>query len=684
MKQTFFALTAAALVLPLPALAQHSITPHDVVTLKRVAEVQISPDKREIAYSVTTPMPATEAKVESLWLVEVGQPGTQHLLAHSDGADSMPRWSPDGKRIAFLSTRKNPIHLHGSSEFAFALANIDSRPELVEATKDDAPKDKPQGAQLWLITLGGGEAVPLTNLPGEIREFKWSPDGSKIAFMRDDTDPKAAALKKEKKIDEQLVDANYKFSRLYIYDLVTRTARLVTLGERNICDFDWSPDASRVIARISPTPRLDDYWRVSKVQILDATTGEPVRTLAEHAASMAVRWSADGTHVSFSKMTARTITGLPMVYDLTTGKEAQIGANLPITWGSAQWSADGKHLLASGDQLTTAVLGEIDPVTGKATVRLQHVGGLRDYAVSADGKLLAAATGTTAHPAEVTTFVASQTQILTVTNPHVKEWALGTVKEVTWKSSRDGRTIAGVLILPAGYEPGKRYKALLQFHGGPEGIWESGWLSSWHDWAQMMASHGYAVLLPNPRGSDGQGPEFTEANFGDLGGGDYQDEMDGADWIVQQGIADANKMVAGGWSYGGYMTSWTIAHTGRFKAAVIGAGVTDLVSMATTTDIAPSFLDGYLEDFAHHRALYWERSPVAHLEQCTTPALIVHGEADERVPIGQGEEYYHGLRFQGKEARMIRFPREPHVFAERDHQEQLLTQVLEWYEQHLQ
>jgi dipeptidyl aminopeptidase/acylaminoacyl peptidase len=131
------------------------------------------------------------------------------------------------------------------------------------------------------------------------------------------------------------------------------------------------------------------------------------------------------------------------------------------------------------------------------------------------------------------------------------------------------------------------------------------------------------------------------------------------------------------------MTSWTIAHTDRFKAAVIGAGVTDLVSMATTTDIAPSFLDGYLEDFASHRALYWDRSPVAHLNNCHTPALIVHGESDDRVPIRQGEEYYHGLRFQGREAKMITFPREPHVFAELDHQEQLLVHVLDWYETHL-
>lgn len=678
-------IASALLAMPLIGWSQqHVITPHEVVTLKHVAEVQLSPDGKQIAYSIQTPQPAIAPKVQSIWLVDANLPGSAHSWTQSDGADSSPRWSPDGKQIAFLSTRKNPIALHGDSSFPFALARIDSRPELLEAVQGNASKEASQGRQLWLIALNGGEALPLTNLPGDITAFKWSPDGKQIAFVRSDTDTKAESEKKGKKIDNFQVDADYRFARLYVYDLASHTARLVTLGDRNLCDFDWSPDGKHFLTRISPTPRLDDYWRVSKIQIIDAATGEVEKTLAEHASSMAIHWSPDGQHVTFSKMTEKTITGLPILYDLQTAKELQIGANLPVTWSNPQWSSDGKHLLVNGIKLTTAVFAEVDLATGKAAIRAQHDGELRDYSISSNGELVAFATGVSSHPAEVQTLRGNAWKTLTETNPQVASWKLGAVKEVQWKSSRDGRTIAGVLVLPAGYEAGKKYKTLVQFHGGPEGVWESGWLGSWHDWAQMFASRGYAVLLPNPRGSDGQGPEFTEANFQDLGGGDYQDEMDGVDWLVKQGIADPDKMVAGGWSYGGYMTSWTITHTNRFKAAVIGAGVTDLVSMATTTDIAPSFLDGYLQDFAGHRALYWDRSPVAHLSQCTTPALIVHGESDDRVPIRQGEEYYRGLRFQGKEAKMIRFPREPHVFAERDHQEVLMQSVFDWLDSHLQ
>lgn len=662
----------------------HVVTPHDIVTLKKVAEVDLSPDATQVVYSVQTPQPVTEPKMQSLWIVNAAQSGSAHVLTSSDGADSAPLWSPDGREIAFLSTRKNPIRLKGESPFPFMLSRVESRPELVEALKSDPKKDAKQGAQLWLLPTSGGEAIPLTNMPGDIKAFRWSPDGKKIAFVRADTDTRAQTELKEKKIDDRRVDFDYRFDRLYVYDIATHTASLVTVGEKNLCDFDWSPDMQHFIVRIAPTPRLDDYWRVSKVQILSAVTGEVERTLAEHASSQVVRWSPDGRYASFSKMTEKTITGLPLVFELGSGKEVVVKSEVPATWQRMQWTKDSKHLLLTGVKGTMAVLGEANPLTGKVRVVTEHASALNDYSVSNDGGVVAFASGSEEHPSEVTVLRSKTWQTLTETNPQVKTWKLGKVQEVHWKNARDGREIYGVLVLPAGYVKGRRYKTLVQFHGGPEGVWESGWLGSWHDWAQMMASHGWAVLLPNPRGSDGQGTEFTEINFQDWGGADFQDELDGADFVVAEGIADKDKMVVGGWSYGGYMTSWTVTHTPRFKAAVVGAGVTDLVSMATITDIAPSFLEGYFGEFATHREMYREHSPVTYLSQVKTPVLVVHGEADERVPISQGQEFYYDLRFMGRETQMIRFPREPHVFAERDHQEGLLQHVLDWYSGHVQ
>jgi dipeptidyl aminopeptidase/acylaminoacyl peptidase len=272
---------------------------------------------------------------------------------------------------------------------------------------------------------------------------------------------------------------------------------------------------------------------------------------------------------------------------------------------------------------------------------------------------------------------------LTDTNPQVKEWKLGTEREISWKNSRDGRVIHGILDLPPGYTTGTRSKTIVHVHGGPEEAWTIGWHGNWYNYATMLASHGYAVLLADPRGSEGQGPAFAEANYQDWGGADFQDVMDGVTYLVDQGIADSDRLAIGGWSFGGFMTSWAVTHTDRFKAGMVGAAVTDLYSMAGTTDISPSFEESYFGELQANRSVYDARSPVRFLAQCHTPVLVMHGEADERVPISQGEEFYKGLRFLGRTAEMVRYPREPHIFTEREHQIDSLTRILKWYDEHL-
>jgi dipeptidyl aminopeptidase/acylaminoacyl peptidase len=241
----------------------------------------------------------------------------------------------------------------------------------------------------------------------------------------------------------------------------------------------------------------------------------------------------------------------------------------------------------------------------------------------------------------------------------------------------------GVVVLPPGYQEGRRYKTVVHIHGGPEEAWTVGFNGNWYDYATMLASHGYVVLLANPRGSEGQGPPFTEVNFQDWGGGDFADIMAGVDYLVAQGISDPDKLVVGGWSYGGFMTSWTVTHTNRFKAGMVGAGVTDLYSMATKTDIAPNFEQGYMGELQKNRAVYDKHSPVRYVSDCTTPVLVLHGEADPRVPISQEEEFYHGLHFLGKDVQMVRYPREPHIFTEEQHQIDSLARILAWYDAHV-
>jgi dipeptidyl aminopeptidase/acylaminoacyl peptidase len=303
--------------------------------------------------------------------------------------------------------------------------------------------------------------------------------------------------------------------------------------------------------------------------------------------------------------------------------------------------------------------------------------------LSADGARFTYLQESMRQPSEVWLYDGGHVLALTRTNPQVDGWKLGTEREIQWKSTKDGKTIHGVLVLPPDYQAGKRYPTIVHLHGGPEEAWTTGWHGSWYNYAAMISSHGYVVLLPNPRGSDGAGPAFTEDNFQDWGGGDYQDVMDGVDSLIAQGITDADRMGVGGWSFGGFMTSWVVTHTNRFKVGMVGAGVTDLSTMATTTDISPSYQNGYFGPFADSRKLYDAHSPVRYIDQCHTPVLVLHGEADPRVPVSQGEEFYNGLRLLVRDVRMVRYPREPHIFTEREHQIDSLGLILAWYDSHL-
>ncbi len=254
---------------------------------------------------------------------------------------------------------------------------------------------------------------------------------------------------------------------------------------------------------------------------------------------------------------------------------------------------------------------------------------------------------------------------------------------IPWKS-KEGEDIEGLLTYPVGYEKGKRYPLLLIIHGGPMGAFMQTYdgTAAYYPVA-AFASHGYAVLRPNPRGSTGYGKKFRYANYGDWGGGDYQDIMSGVDFVIDQGIADPDRMGVMGWSYGGYMTSWTITHTHRFKAASAGGAVTDLAAFNGTADI-PSFLPDYFGgEFWDKPEVYQEHSPIAHVKGVTTPTLLMHGELDERVPLSQGEELYNALKRQGCVVKMVIYPRTHHGIEEPRLMLDSMSRNLEWFDRYV-
>jgi dipeptidyl aminopeptidase/acylaminoacyl peptidase len=268
-------------------------------------------------------------------------------------------------------------------------------------------------------------------------------------------------------------------------------------------------------------------------------------------------------------------------------------------------------------------------------------------------------------------------------NADLPKLPLGKTELVRWKST-DGLEIEGLLTYPVAYKPGERVPLILHIHGGPAGVFRETFLGApgLYPLAAFSAK-GYAILRPNPRGSSGYGKKFRFANYNDWGGMDYQDLMAGVDHVIQMGVADPERLAVMGWSYGGYMTSWIITQTKRFKAAVIGAPVTNLWSFTGTADI-PGFLPDYFSgEFWTNFEAYRKHSPLAHVKGVSTPALILHGEADIRVPVSQGYEYYQALKRQGVPVKMVVYPREPHGPREPKFRLDIMNRHLEWVEKYV-
>jgi len=668
----------------LSAQERKMVDPIDLVNLKSVSDPQISPDGSSIAYVIMTPGSAGEPANTDIWLVSADGSASARPFVLSSGSDTSPRWSPDGISLAFLSDRMNL--LAKDPVFHFSVVGADDRKDITLQNKEiGVPEHEAKRAdQIWILPLRGGEATPLTDIPGGVKSFTWSKDGKLIAFIRTDLDTKQDVERKNRKEDQIEVDKNYKFDRLWVVDVAIQQARLITKADMNIDDIDWSPDGGRVLARVSPTPRIDDYWRVSKIVVINASTGTVEKTLLERASCIPPSWSPDAQSAAFAGLGPKnTLSGAPVLVNLTSGKEIVIGSSYVGTISGMEWDQDGKTLTAAAIEGTIPVFLKVDALSGSVTKLSGIRGPGETFTMSRDGQTIAYLSQTMEQPDEVCVRSRGEERVLTNTNPQVKNWSLGVSEELSWKNTKDGMTVRGILILPANYEKGNRYPTIVSVHGGPEEAWISGFHGSWYDWGLVLASHGYAVLLPNPRGSMGAGPAFTAANYRDWGGGDFQDIMDGVDSLISRGIADPGRLGIGGWSYGGFMTAWAVTHTDRFKAAVVGAAVTDLFTMATTTDIAPKYLSYYFGELGPNHKLYDAHSPVRFLDRCHTPTLVMHGEADVRVPISQGEEFFNGLRFLGRETQMVRYPREPHIFIEKEHQRDSLERMLRWYDAHL-
>jgi len=647
--------------------APHLVSLEDLLSIKQVGAPQIAPDGRAVLYTVrgwengTGSNSQRKESRSHVWRVNADGTG-QRQMTVSERGETSPAWSPDGAFISFLSARPT---------------------EGERAADDGGP-----AAQIWLMRADGGEARPLTHAKESITSYAWSPDSTMIAFVSRDPLPKEVDDQRKKRDDENVFDGDFRLAHIWAVIVANGEALELTHDETLTVDGapTWSADGKHIAFSASPTTMMRDGR--SDIYIASHGSSTLEKISANPGPDRDPVWSPDGATIAYvSGFVEKALgdgTALQhignehlMIYDVATKKTRDAASSaLDASPGQLHWSADGKSLLFATGVKTAREIFSFDVATGKYT-QLTHG---RIATVGSVGKdAMALVMETSMEPAEV--YLAdrnvSAPRKLTDTNPHARSFALGKSEVISWKS--DNITIEGVLLEPVNYQEGKRYPLMVVAHGGPAGAYADTYRVGYGDGSHNWAGEGWAVLYPNPRGSSGYGEKFLRANINDWGGGDYRDIMAGVDAVIAKGIADPDRMAFQGWSYGGYMTAWVVSQTSRFKAAMMGAGLTSLLSMYGTNDI-PSVLGAYFGGIPSKETmgLYMERSGITHIDRVTTPLLILHGGNDQRVPIGQPMEFYRALKDRGKATELVFYPREGHGFQEYYHQLDRLQRQHEW------
>ncbi len=664
------------------------ITPEDALAFKQLADVQLSPDGTLVAFVLGDVCKEnTQAPRSQVWVVPTGG-GAARPFTGGPRADTEPRWSPDGRALAFLSDRAE-----------------DGRP------------------QVYLLDRDGGEARRLTNLPGKISELVWSPDGAMLAFLMEDPETEDEKQRKAAKDDAIEFEKNHKWQRVWTVEATGGEARQVTVDGAQVWEFDWAPDGGFALV-VGPEP-YEWSWYVSRLARVGPDGGEPQTIFTVPEKQFACpRVSPDGASVAFlsaiwsdSGMNGGDIMLVPAGGGAARNLTAGYGGS--VWW--IEWAPDSASIDYMAYEDGEATIGRLDLATGARTTRWKAATQINE---SFSARPLARATGSIAivrqdatHPADI--WLATPTteagegvkgrkgegersfhpftpspfhpvspapplewRQLTDLHPQAAELALGETRVLRWRSA-DGLEIQGLLILPVGYQAGRRVPLITWIHGGPAWLYTQGFYGAGRVPHQMFAGAGCAVLLPNPRGSVGWGVPFTEANIGDLGGRDFEDIMAGVDHVIDLGIADAERLGVGGWSYGGFMSAWAITQTDRFKAAMVGAAITNWRSFHGVASIGTWDQISYRADPYEQGGRYDQFSPIHYVDKVTTPTLIIHGENDPIVPVGQSYELFRALKDRGVPVELVVYPREPHGPLERMHNLDRLRRYLEWFMRHL-
>ena len=648
--------------------AKRPLGPDDIFLMKTVSDPQVSPDGAWVAYTVTSLDREADKLQSAVWMVSWA--GDRNVrLTHGPSSESTPRWSPDGKYLAFMT----------------------SRPAEAKA-------------QIWLLDRRGGEALPLTNVKGEIEDFAWSPDGQRLALIMkaDEKDPGKAADAADKAPQPIVID-RHQFKRdilgyltgagrdhLYLFDVGTKRIEALT-SDQDLEESSpvWSPDGSRLafvssaVDRTVPTGTSDLY-------VVEARSGAAPRKLHtfDNADRQRLVWSPDGRQIAFmhgSELKYQFygqdhLTVIPVA----GGEPRDLTASIDRNVWQPEFTADGSALTVIVEDDRRAYLGQI-PAAGGPVLHLSDGLPVVSEKASHAGHLAVAASTDTA-ATELYAFDNGRLRRLTGQNDAVlAAISLGAVEDLSFRSS-DGTEIHGLMIKPPDFEAGRRYPTLLWIHGGSNMQDDHGLLFDLYPLQmerQLFAARGYVVLALNYRGSSGRGAAFTQSIFADWGDREVADLLAGVDEVVRKGIADPERLGIGGWSYGGILTDYVIASDPRFKAAMSGAGSANVFA----TYGSDQYIHQYETELGPpYRApdLYQKLSyPLLHADRIRTPTLFMGGEKDFNVPIIGSEQMYQALRALGVPTELVIYPSQFHIFTRPSFIRERLDRWAAWFDKYL-